>query len=175
MKINKHGENTVQIVKELKIEGHEVFYDHGRRGEDPDVGVIASTIGENSRENQLSHLDIAIVQQGSRKAIALVEIEETSDTPKSFLGDIFGFLLGRYIYNKRERLEIGNFTTLVLVGISASDHYNRNRYIQEQANAIRASLGTGNARIGKVVLKTYNNEQEMLHELPLYLEELVKG
>lgn len=173
--MSKHGENTAQIGKELKIEGYDVFYDHGRRGEDPDVGVIAATIGENSRENQLSHLDIAIIEQGSGKAVVLVEIEETSDTPKTLLGDIFGFLLGRHVYIKGERLDVGVFTTLVVVGISTSDHYNRNRYIQEQANTIKAGLESKNARIGKVLIKTFNNEQELLYELPLFLKELVKG
>jgi len=79
--MNKHGEFTALIGKGFTLEGYDAYYDHGVPGDN--VGNILSTFGEKyGREEALSQLDIAIVKQGSRKAIVLCEIEETSDRPK---------------------------------------------------------------------------------------------
>jgi hypothetical protein len=163
-----HGELTVKMALKLSVyweeRGYKVLYDHGPSNES---GTIVSTIKkEYHREDELSQLDIAIVKQGSNQVAALVEIEETTDNPKTFIGDVFGVLLGEYIFFKRQELHIGVFTTLIVVGVNKTNHKDRNAYISDQVNRIKTSLGTQNAKIGKVVIKTYIDEMELIAQMP---------
>jgi len=100
--MSKHGEITADIGKSLKYEGYDIFYDHGTSSKN--VGKIVSTLEKDyDREDELSQLDIAIVEQNSDKVAVLVKIEETSDRPKTLLGDIFGILLGKHIFYSSTR------------------------------------------------------------------------
>jgi hypothetical protein len=172
--MSKHGELTAEIGSKITLDGYDVFYDHGISSEN--VGKIVSTLKrEYGRDDELSQLDIAVVEQGSDKAVLLVEIEETSDRPKTFLGDIFGVLFGKHIYFRRRELQVGNFTTLLVVGISKAEHIDRNQHIQDYANSIKVSLGTQNSKIGKVVIKTYRDKEDMLEKLPTLLEMAING
>jgi hypothetical protein len=153
--------------------GYKVLYDHGPLNES--VGTIVSTIkNEYHREDELSQLDIAIVKQGSNQVAALIEIEETTDNPKTFIGDVFGVLLGEYIFFKRQELHIGVFTTLIVVGVNKTNHKDQNVYISDQVNRIKTSLGTQNAKIGKVVIKTYIDEMELIAQMPSVLDKAFK-
>jgi endonuclease-3 len=176
-KNNKPGELTAEIGKNLSIEGYDVFYDHGVPGEN--VGNIVSTLEEKyRREDELSQLDIAIVEKNSDpkdRVVVLVEIEETNDRPKTILSDIFGVLFGEHVYFKRNKLQIGEFTTLIVVGISQVGHEVRNQKIQDLVNKLIGKLETQNARIGKVVIKTYRNEDDLSGELPALLKRVVMG
>ena len=172
--MSKHGELTAEIGAALKFEGYDVLYDHDISSEN--VGKIVSTLKKNyGRDNELSQLDIAVVKENSDIVVLLVEIEETSDRPKTFLGDIFGVLFGNYVYFRKRELHVGIFTTLVTVGISKSEHVNRNQHIQECANSVKAGLETNNSKIGKIVIRTYRNEKDMLANLPGDLEIMVNG
>jgi len=51
----------------------------------------------------------------------------------------------------------------------------RNQYIQEYANKIKLSLGTQNSKIGRVIIKTYRDEKDMLENLPTFLEMVING
>jgi len=172
--VSKHGELTAEIGEKLKFDGFDVFYDHGPSGEN--VGKIVSTLkNDYGREDELSQLDIAVVEQDSDKAVLLVEIEETSDRPKIFLGDIFGVLFGNHVYFKKRELRVGNFTTLLVVGISKNEHTARNEHIEKYANKIKGSLGTSNSEIGKIVIKIYRDEEDMLEKLPALLGMAING
>jgi hypothetical protein len=171
---NKRGEITAKIVGNLQFEGYNVLSDHGTAGEY--VGKIVSTLEKDYiRKDELSQLDVAIVEKNSDKVVVLVEIEETSDRPKTILGDIFSVLLGEYICFKGKDLRIGDFTTLIVVGVYKTDHKERNQNILELANKAKASLGTQNARIGKIVIETYRDAEEMSAWLPSLVERAVKG
>jgi hypothetical protein len=167
--MSKHGEITAEIGKSLKFEGYDIFYDHGTSSKN--VGKIVSTLEkEYHRGDELSQLDIAIVEQNSDKVAVLVEIEETSDRPKTFLGDIFGVLFGEHICFKGKELKVGEFTTLIVVGVSKTNHKDRNEHILDQVNKVKANLGTLNARIGKVAIEIYANERKMKADLPCLLD-----
>ena len=159
------------------MKGYDVFYDHGTPSKN--VGNIVSTLEEKyGREDELSQLDIAIIEKSSdlrERAVVLVEIEETNDRPKTLLGDIFGFLFGEHVFFKGEELEIGDYTTLIVVGIGRDKHSNRNQHIQHYANKIKAGLGTNNSRIGKVIIQTYQRKNDLLSELPSDLKKAVEG
>lgn len=167
--MKSHGELTATMALKLSRDweerGYKVLYDHGPSNEN--VGKIVSAIEkEYRREDELSQLDIAIVKQGSNQVAALVEIEETTDKPKTLFGDIFGVLFGEYICFKRKELHVGDFTTLIVVGVNKTKHEDRNAYILDQVNRVKTSLGTQNAKIGKVVIKTYADEGELIALLP---------
>ena len=172
-----HGKFTAEIARSLKIDGFKVYYDHDVASEN--VGKIVSAISEKyGRGDELSQLDIAIVEEKSNNAIALVEIEETNDRPKTLLGDIFGVLFGNYVGFKgkkriRKKLNIGRSTTLILVGVSKTDHVTRNKYIQEKIKQMRISAL--NAEIGDVLIKTYRSADDLLAEFPSLLKQVVRG
>ena len=167
-----HGKFTAEIARNLIFDGFEVYHDHDIGGEN--VGKIVSAISEkSSRGDELSQLDIAIVEKESSNAIVLVEIEETNDRPKNFLGDIFGVLFGDYVSFKGNKLNIGKYTTLVLAGVSKVDHDSRNQYIEEKVKDIRIS--TMNAEIGNVLIKTYKSTDEMLAQFPSFLGQVIRG
>ncbi len=171
--MKKHGELTAEIANGLKLDGCDVYYDHGVSGDK--VGKIVSTLEkEYGKQDELSQLDIAIVEQSSGKTLVLVEIEETSDRPKTFLGDIFGVLFGNYIFFKREKLNVGEFTMLIVVGISEVEHKKRNDHIKAQVDKIKDQLDTKNSVIGEVMIETYTDEKGLSRLLPPILEEACK-
>lgn len=174
-----HGEITADIARKITDDwnkrGYDVFYDHGVSSKN--TGKIVSVSRKDyKRGDELSQLDIAIVERApGKKVIALVEIEETSDRPKTILGDVFGALFGKHLFFKRTKLRVGEFTTLFVVGIKKTKHEGRNRYIQGQVNKVKASLDTQNSSIGNVLVMVYRNEGELIKKFPLELESLVKG
>ena len=176
--MESHGELTVLLAKQIKPiwekRGYRVLYDHDPSYENAGK-IISAKRKQYHREDELSQLDIAIVKQGTDQVAALVEIEETTDKPKTILGDIFGLLFGRYVFFKRDELHIDNLSSLIVVGINKNSHNYRNKYIQNRVNEVKASLSTQNARIGKIVVKTYINETELLAKLPLFLDEAFMG
>jgi hypothetical protein len=83
-----------KISQNWEARGYQILYDHGS-SPDENVGKIESWFGEHyNREAQLSQLDIAIVEENTHVAYVLIEIEETTDKPKTLLGDAFGTLMG---------------------------------------------------------------------------------
>src|SRR5688572_26650416 len=85
----RRGQWTAEIAERLKLEFQDpdVFYDHGDSS-----GRIVCYFGDNNkRGTQLSYLDIAIVKKNRNQAIALIEIEETANRPKTIIADIFAF------------------------------------------------------------------------------------
>jgi hypothetical protein len=169
---NSRGKFTAKIARGLKYEGFDVYYDHDVPSEN--VGkIVSATSEEFGRSDELSQLDIAIVEKESKNAAVLVEIEETHDRPKNLLGDIFGVLLGNHVSFKGKKLNVGSFTTLILAGVSKTDHGTRNDHIQEKVQNI--SISTENAEIGNILIKSYKDKDELIAELPSLLDKIVKG
>lgn len=176
--MKSHGEVTVNLAKMIfqdwEDRGYKVLYDHGISRKN--VGKIVSTLKKDyGREDELSQMDIAIVEQNSDKVAVLVEIEETSDRPKTLLGDIFGVLCGENIFFKRKELLVGDYTTLIVVGVNKINHKRRNLLILELVNSVKKSLGPKNARIGKVEIKTFTDETKLVAQLPSMLDRAFKG
>jgi hypothetical protein len=154
------GELTAQIAETIKADwekrGYDVYYDHKKKQEHKNVGKIVSALKmAYGRDDELSQLDITVVEQGSAKAVLLVGIEENSDRPKTLLGDIFGVLFGKLVSFNKEPLKVGDYTTLVVAGISKSKekHEDRKKKIEELANRAKGSLGTGMQRSGRWLSK----------------------
>jgi hypothetical protein len=156
------------LLQDLTGRGYEVHYDHDVL--DGDAGTIVSWFeGENGygRESELSQLDLAVVEEGTRRAVLLIEIEEASDPPKALLGDLYGVLLGDEIHVKgHPAVSVDAYTTLLVASVSAIHHRCRDEYLEEKVNAAKAGLGMGNARLGQVLIWSYRTLQEMGQQLP---------
>lgn len=179
--MGRHGEITAQIgellSRNLRGRGYTVHYDHGVSGED--VGTIVSWFeGEAGyrRESELSQLDIAVVDAHTKTIALLLDLEEQGDRSKTFLGDLFGSLLGDGIWFAGSPAPaVDQHTTLFVVGVSRSGHNPRNEYIEEKVNAARRSLGTRNAKIGRALIWTFTSKEELEERLPAEVERLIQS
>jgi hypothetical protein len=174
-----HGQMTVKAAETLfgyyEKKGYDVLYDHSSAKEN--VGKIVSWVGDKyGREAELSQLDIAIVEKGSDKVLALIEIEETSDTPKTFMGDLLGVFLGDHFSFRGEReLSVGEYTTLIVLGKSKVIHKKRNEYLREQGMKIKSTLSTANSAIGNIVIDTFADEKGLYALLSSVLDNAFNG
>ena len=174
-----HGQITVRVAETIcgyyEAKGYDVFYDHDSTKEN--VGKIASWSGDRySRDAELSQLDVAIVLKGSDQALALIALEETSDTPKALLGDLFGVLLGDHISFRGERnFSVGEHTTLIILGKSRAMHRKRNENLREQGMQIKSHLSTANSTIGKIVIDSFVDEKGLYTLLSSVLDKALKG
>lgn len=158
------GELTARAARRLSQElaGREleVLFDHGDKDRDNphQLGRIVSWFGpEYTRAAELAMIDIALVAPQTELALLLVEVEEAGDNPKTILGDALGTLLGEHItFQGQRELQVGPDTTLViLVRAGAESHAQRITFLQRRLAALRPSLRTANAAIGRVVLGTF--------------------
>jgi hypothetical protein len=176
-----HAKLTVETAKHLqdflKDKGYDMFYDHGDPSNN-NVSTIVSWYGDGKkpeRETELSQLDLAIVEQSSNKVIALIEIEETNDRPKTLLGDVFSVLIGDQIYFPEKSLSVGRWTTLMIVGFSKEPHVKRNQHILAKVERIKPALSSKNSSIGKVIIKTFADEAKLPSLIMYELDKMFKG
>lgn len=174
-----HGQMTVRAAETLfgyyDVKGYDVLYDHSSTK--VNVGKIVSWFGDKyGRESELSQIDIAIVEKGSDKVLALMEIEETNDAPKTFMGDLLGVFLGDHISFRGEReLLVGEHTTLIVLGKSKVMHNKRNEYLREQGMKIKSNLSSANSAIGNIVIDTFADERGLYALLSSVLDSALKG
>jgi len=179
--VKNHGRLTVETAKHLQDllmdKGYDVLCDHGDSS-NKNVGAIVSWYGDGKkpeRETELSQMDLAIVEPSSNKLIALIEIEETNDRPKTFMGDVFCTLVGDQINFREKSLLVGRWTTLMIVGFSKETHVKRNQHILTKVERIKAALGSKNSSIGKVIIKTFSDEAKLPALLLYELDKVFKG
>jgi hypothetical protein len=170
------GEHTACVARALRqaLSDHDVdiLFDHGQQGVDPPefLGEIVSWYGPDyGADARLALLDIAVVWPDEDKAAALIEIEESSATPKVVLGDLLAALLGDQVtYQGERRLKVGAWTTLIVLVPAQSD--GKRRQVAEMARRvgeIRSALSSGNAAIGRFCVDTYEEVRD--------LEQVVEG
>ena len=155
----RRGEWTAELAEILRSElpDFDIFYDHGDSS-----GRIVCYIGDNNeRGAQLSYLDIAIVRKNTNQVVGLIEIEETANRPKTIIADIFAFLLGEKVTFQGRDLQVGNETTLLVVGYSKVQQSKHQGYILDKVEKAKTALGTNNAKIGKIVIETYSDKAQL--------------
>ena len=160
-----------------------MLFDHASKGTVPPetLGKIASWFGpEYNSITRLGFLDMAVVSKHTQKALALVEIEETTDKPKVLLGDILATLLGRGIKFQGNRdLRIGPWTTLIIMGRSRwPSHQARISFLLKQAEEIKDKLdkvSTPNASIGRIVIDLFRDEKDLLERLRRQVETAIQN
>jgi hypothetical protein len=179
--VKSHGRLTVETAQHLQDilndKGYEVLYDHGVSS-DKNVGTIVSWYGDAKkpeRETELSQVDLAIVALNSNKVLALIEMEETNDRPRTLLGDVFSVLMGDQVNFREKSLSVGRWTTLMVVGFSKEPHVKRNQHILSKVERVKSALSSKNASIGKVVIKTFSDEAKLPALLLYELDKVFKG
>lgn len=153
------------LTKELDQYGIDVLYDHGQQACYPqNVGEIVSWFGNTyDRKSRLALFDIAIIKRETCKALALIEIEETTDKPKVLIGDVMAILMGDGIkFQGKHDLCIGPWTTLIVLGhYSHSPHLERVQFLEKQMKDLKSGMDTCNAIIGEIVIGLFNNEDDL--------------
>ena len=169
------GQLTTKMAREIspywEKRGCYVLYDHDPSSHS--AGKIVSSFGEQPprRSTQLSHIDIALVEKNSERIFALIEIEETTDKPKTLLGDVFGILLGEHLsFGKDHPLLVDENTALFVFGKSKFSHEERIAYVLDKVIRFSSNLGTGNSKIKKIDLKTFSTEGELKKLLTDHIE-----
>ena len=175
--MNAHGQLTADLAQSIREEmntrGFDVYCGHGAAG--TFTGQIVSSTEEiYKRGDELGHLDIAIVKRDTNEAVALIEIEETNDKPKTLFSDVFGTLMGNFISLPRKgKTMVGNPTTLIII-CKGKNHEDRNKHIEEKAKMARSALGTGNAEIGNIVIESFTTHGELKKVLMDRIEEAIR-
>lgn len=172
------GELTAKAARELtariRAPGFDVLFDHGDfKIYPPDrVGKISSWFGtEYSAKSQLALLDIAVVDRDNNQAIVLIEIEETSSSPKVAIGDAFGTIFGDHItFQGTRHLAVGDFTSLlILLAGGKAGHRERIRYLQNQIAGLMNESISGNSAISRISIDIFQGEDELLAILPEFV------
>jgi hypothetical protein len=162
----------------LAPQGYEVLYDHGQRG--PHVGSIVSWFGTGDAptlDTELCHIDIAVVQRSGERAraCALIEIEESSDRPKSLVGDLLCTLMGDHVTFGGKELRVDERTALIVLAHSPDTHQPRMSRIVECVQAAQPKLLGRNKAIGSVYGELFRDEAELKHKVRQLVGEAVAG
>jgi len=118
--MSKDGQLTAatakSIMDEMNRKGYDVYYDHGEPSNSNVGKIVSSVVKKYRRGDELGQLDIAIVKKDSNDIVALIEIEETNDRPKTLLSDVFGTLTGNFIsLPGRDGSTVEDLTTLIIL------------------------------------------------------------
>jgi len=176
------GEWTTNVARKLSRKygsrGLDVLYSHGKKGTDPEkqLGNIVCWFGSVfERRAMLAYLDIAVVSQDTSRVLALVEIEESSATPKKLMADAFTTLIGDHITFQRKReLKVGRWTRLIVLAKAekVATGSLQLELLQERLNEIKGQLRTGNASVQQIIIGTFQNESDLEAKLT---QEIEKG
>ncbi len=80
---------TEYIRDNHPTQGYQVYYDHGDSGLHDNVVVIKGFLGDTvTNKNKLADVDVMVANQ-DYEILMLIEIEESSLSPKTLLGDVF--------------------------------------------------------------------------------------
>ena len=82
--------------------------------------------------------------------------------------------MGERVVFQGKELEVGKATTLIVLGYSKLKHLKHNQYILEKAEKAKASLGTKNCEIRKIVVETYSDKDKLVSVLTSLLNEALK-
>lgn len=178
-----------QLSKEYKPRGFDVFFDHGQQDIDcsEKLGEIVSWFGDHcDRSTRLAVLDIAVVCHKTNKVVALIEIEETSGSPKVIIGDVMATLLGEHITFRGNRgsqeekeppdLKVGNWTALiVLVKDENQEPSVRMKYLEKNLKRLKQHLPTANSLIGRFVVLPFTGISDLKIKLSTEIEKSIRS
>jgi hypothetical protein len=162
-KVESLGFDVLCAHRDRRIRGVETS--HVRFGQT--ISWIDSDFKSGSR---LGFPDIAFVDRISKKAILLVEVEESKAPPKLVIADLFATLLGDHITfgpDHKEELQIGLWTTYSILtkstGMGSGEQQLQG--LAERLNEVKGGLRTANASVGHINIQTYRTEEELREKL----------
>jgi len=167
------------LSENLDSQKFDIYYDHGDKESSDKVGNIVSWFGTEYkapfRPLQLAHLDIAVTLKNSFQAVALIEIEDTTDNAKIILGDVLGALMGSgIVFGTSQHLNIGARTRLIVLGKTSSREHqrrykNRIEYLEKKLIQVKNSLSTPNASVERVIIDTFVEQDELNDKILYYV------
>ncbi|MCP4648598.1 MAG: hypothetical protein GY853_00775 [PVC group bacterium] len=99
-----NGEITASVGEKLTNDGYNVFYDHGDAKKNKNVRACLALLKKPAKnEHRLSDVDIVVCKE--KKVKAIIEIEESSFSPKTILGNILTMMLTKYVAIKKHHEE----------------------------------------------------------------------
>lgn len=171
----KHGDGTARaarfLAKHLAEKPYSIASDHGAESDESIGHIVSRYFSQEGWKTPLSQIDIVVLDQSNpRRALALIEIEETNSRPKNLLGDVFSILLGNEIRYKGETFPVGNWTTLIVIAKGPERHdKERNAYLSQAAKQASAALGNDNSQLGEILIRSFDDNQ-----MDLILETVLK-
>lgn len=126
--VKKAGEKTGQfglwlmeyILENHPNQGYQIYYDHGDSEQHDNVAVIKGFLGDTvTRDNKLADVDIMVANR-DHDILMLIEIEESSLSPKTLLGDVFASIFSNKfavnVVGKQTYFSITKQTKLLVAG-----------------------------------------------------------
>ncbi len=133
---------------ETKYPGIKVYFDHGPVGNKRIVPKLRSTEQNlKSRHQSLAWVDIGIVDQTSKKALMLIEIEERQAAPKVVLGDLCNIFFADRVQVGEEDFDITD-VRLILALTHNDQHADRNEAIIDSIQDVISPAHRKNIRAG---------------------------
>lgn len=121
--------SSIKEVIEAEYPGIKVYFDHGPAGNRRVTPKLRSTEqNSKSRHQSLAWVDIGIVDQTSKKALMLIEIEERPAAPKVVLGDLCNIFFADRVQVGGEDFDITD-VRLILALTHNDQHADRNKAI----------------------------------------------
>jgi hypothetical protein len=115
------------------------------------------------------------VEKDTERVIVLVEIEESDDRPKTLLGDVFATMMADNIRFKEKKFAVGLWTTLIIKAKRAKFEIERVSRLQEKIDQLLSHLRTEQGWIGKVLLETYSDGDELIKNMTSEIDGLIEG
>lgn len=167
----KQGSLTVQLGQKLhqwlsiNVSSKKIIYDHGDRNL-AEVGEVKSImITDNNDEIELSDMDITIFDENDNISY-VIEVEESSSTPKTILGDVFSLLFARKMRFHNIEHNFKNTVLIIIVGSYSEEvkfKLSNIIYKCEKINEILQKEKMSN-NISKIELILLNSKHEIPEE-----------
>ena len=163
---------TVPAAKRLKNcldnKRFEVFFDHGDAAEAQTIVAWAGDAYVTPRSpKQLAHLDIAVIDPATDNVVCLIEIEDTTDNPKTLIGDLVAPMLGSGIaIGQKADFVVDPSATLIVFAHFKTEqeqqsHAKRLTHIQDGVTRIQTALGDGGIAFGRCILDSFVDEDQL--------------
>ena len=177
---------TVPAAQKLAIvltsSPYKVLFDHGDTHVSGQLVVrFGHTYVEPKRPKQLAQLDIAVVDPAMFKVLALIEIEDTTNNPKTLIGDVMATLLGDGLaLDSETRWQVGAWTSLIVFAHVASQpghalYRERIHPIARRLQALRPHMTTANAAIERLIVDAFADQDELDTKLSQHMQAAIRA
>ncbi len=164
------------LLQELADKPFRVIFDHGSADESSQIiSWFGSAYIAPLRPKQLAQLDIAVIHCETNQAITLVEIEDSSNNPKTVMSDLLALLLGSGVSIKGgQAILLGPWTTFIVLAKVAEqqtkfEHKERIQFLEGQISHIHKALQTPNAAVGQIALDTFISQMDLNQKVSNYV------
>lgn len=164
------------LLQELVGKPFWVIFDHGSTEESSQIiSWFGPAYVPPLRPKQLAQLDIAVIHRETNQAITLIEIEDSSNNPKTLMSDLLALLLGSGVTVKGgQAIYLGPWTTFIVLAKveeqqTQSEYRERIQFLNRQISHIHKALQTPNAAVGQIMLDTFISQTDLNQKVSNYV------